>query len=384
MGGGRGLRCLAFTLVELLVVIAIIGVLIALLLPAIQAAREAARRAQCVNHLKQIGVAVHNFHDTVGGLPPLNLAPYRQVTFWFLILPFLEQQQSYARIDGLTNSLGTTIENPAAGRAADNPDNLSPNLPGNDLEERREFVVSLAKIPVYYCPTRRSATGKLTNSARHTPRGNGDCDVPTAWDQFHYGPPSDYAVTSMCLANANDAYNGGSIQFTFGMPADDGVLADWLARDRSAFRMVLRPASITTANGNHNDATVKIWSVRDTMAWWADGASNQLIVGEKYMYFHEIYNSIHDATWIYSHGDIESGTVRGFHASWYPFARSAIWENTGNQCNNAQRRFGSWHPGACNFVLGDGAVRSIPPTTSTGLIMQPLCHVNDGVSVAIP
>jgi prepilin-type N-terminal cleavage/methylation domain-containing protein/prepilin-type processing-associated H-X9-DG protein len=59
-----------FTLIELLVVIAIIAVLIALLLPAVQAAREAARRAQCVNQLKQIGLAVHNYHSTNDGLPP--------------------------------------------------------------------------------------------------------------------------------------------------------------------------------------------------------------------------------------------------------------------------------------------------------------------------
>jgi prepilin-type N-terminal cleavage/methylation domain-containing protein/prepilin-type processing-associated H-X9-DG protein len=68
-GGESAMRRRGFTLIELLVVIAIIAVLIALLLPAVQAAREAARRAACVNNMKQIGVALHNYHDVVGSFP---------------------------------------------------------------------------------------------------------------------------------------------------------------------------------------------------------------------------------------------------------------------------------------------------------------------------
>jgi prepilin-type N-terminal cleavage/methylation domain-containing protein/prepilin-type processing-associated H-X9-DG protein len=86
-----------FTLIELLVVVAIIAVLVALLLPAVQQAREAARRSQCRNNLKQIGLALHNYHDTFGVFP--FAAVNRHNSFFLAILPFLEQDAILRRYD---------------------------------------------------------------------------------------------------------------------------------------------------------------------------------------------------------------------------------------------------------------------------------------------
>jgi prepilin-type N-terminal cleavage/methylation domain-containing protein/prepilin-type processing-associated H-X9-DG protein len=121
-----------FTLIELLVVIAIIAVLIALLLPAVQAAREAARRAQCVNNLKQIGLALHNYHQTndrfpIGGAnnqcqPSSGQSCYSVGSSWqgvssvAMMLPFMEQQALYNSINfqiyacGEVNNLNTTAK----------------------------------------------------------------------------------------------------------------------------------------------------------------------------------------------------------------------------------------------------------------------------------
>jgi len=89
-----------FTLVELLVVIAIIGVLIALLLPAVQQAREAARRMTCSNQFKQIGIALHNYHDTFGSLPP-GIVTSNQTCWLTHILPQIEQSALYDQIDAV-------------------------------------------------------------------------------------------------------------------------------------------------------------------------------------------------------------------------------------------------------------------------------------------
>jgi prepilin-type N-terminal cleavage/methylation domain-containing protein/prepilin-type processing-associated H-X9-DG protein len=88
-------RTRGFTLIELLVVIAIIAVLIALLLPAVQAAREAARRIQCVNNIKQLGLGMHNHHDSRGTLPWGGQSSPSQ-TWTFLVLPYLEQVPMYS------------------------------------------------------------------------------------------------------------------------------------------------------------------------------------------------------------------------------------------------------------------------------------------------
>ena len=91
----------AFTLVELLVVIAIIGVLVALLLPAVQAAREAARRMKCQNHLKQIGLALHNYEDTFKTFPhgTNSCCSPRNDNWIIMLFPFLEMKNLYDAMD---------------------------------------------------------------------------------------------------------------------------------------------------------------------------------------------------------------------------------------------------------------------------------------------
>ncbi|MFG0334575.1 MAG: DUF1559 domain-containing protein [Maioricimonas sp. JB049] len=134
-----------FTLIELLVVIAIIAVLVALLLPAVQQAREAARRSQCKNNLKQIGLALHNYHDAFETLPPgyvdqgdvLTRAGRGNWTWSAMLLPFLDQTPLYRILDVGDTTLSTALMEPDARDAMRRqiPVFVCPSDPGPELND---------------------------------------------------------------------------------------------------------------------------------------------------------------------------------------------------------------------------------------------------------
>lgn len=199
-----------FTLIELLVVIAIIALLIALLLPAVQQAREAARRGQCKNNLKQIALAIQNFHDAKGTLPSSRLGP--QHASWFVqILPYLDQTPLYKQW----------------------------NL--NETYYLQKPSVITTSVPGYYCPSRRtpmlskqfevSSTG-LPDTLEH-PGALGDY---AANGGAHVDPIVDNPLCQGAMCQAQSQLSGSQIvstQSRTGMrDLKDGTSHVFLAGDK--------------------------------------------------------------------------------------------------------------------------------------------------------
>ena len=220
-----------FTLVELLVVIAIIGILIALLLPAVQAAREAARRSQCTNNLKQIGLGLHNYHDTYKTFPPSyvnnNPAPNPEVRWgWgMLILPFIEQESLFDKID--PNRWGG-----GGGTAVHRPD---------DTNGLRTFLAS------YQCPSDPEWPGNGLNP--NFSEGN---------NANYRMAASNYVINESVAShkNADDAHNMAQIKdgtsstmFVGERDHSNNVGAVWPGRARSTAAVGFRSTWRINLNG---------------------------------------------------------------------------------------------------------------------------------------
>jgi prepilin-type N-terminal cleavage/methylation domain-containing protein/prepilin-type processing-associated H-X9-DG protein len=298
----------AFTLIELLVVIAIIGVLIGLLLPAVQKVREAANRMSCANNLKQLGLAVHNYHDSYQWLPPAALGGDGEVSWAVLVLPYIEQDNFYRQWD-LTLRY-TYFRHPAS-------------------------VVG-TQVKIYYCPSRRSP-----------PQLSVTGDTLPPWGGSH-GALGDYAANGgNTTAVWDDPRNGGGVLLyadtTFG-PND--TVAGW--RSLTAFKDV------------------------------TDGLSNTLLIGEKHVQVIGWGQQEAGDNSIYNGDDIRAIVRVAGRQTPGPIDRPLASSPTDGY--RPDERFGSYHPGGCQFVLCDGSVRMIPNTVDIETLTR-LAVRNDGLPV---
>lgn len=301
-----------FTLVELLVVIAIIGVLIALLLPAVQQAREAARRIQCTNHQKQLGLALHNYHDTYGKLPynavPQSSSGARQrgPSWLTRLLPFMEQSAAYDQFEFTGD---WTMQ-----------DGPSPNA----------AILGQLRVPGYNCPSSPLPTLETQST-------NADGDV-------------ELQVTN--YVGITGSYYVGGTTGTVSTSPQDSSYGD------SVYNGMIVPV-------NGKSKAIGLESV-------TDGTSNTMMVSEQSDYF---YNASGTKISRRSSGHAGRTWANGGGAgSWtsnvttvrYPIATEG---GTGNAQNyNVNVALVSAHPGGVLGTLGDASVRFIPETVDFAVL----------------
>ena len=369
-----------FTLVELLVVIAIIGILIALLLPAVQAAREAARRMQCTNNLKQIGLAVHNFHDARKGLPPacigsgggsdgteLYYARTNRASIWPLLYPYIEQQALY---DSFTNANydGRTGFNVRFSNKWWWDDVNGLGSVGRNQHSSLSMVV---------CPSRR---------APGTPADSGSRDNEHGGETTSSGPAGDYAVVLHYYLPTSHP------TCIWHMGSGDSMM---IGAQYGAFREATLSAMLN--NGAVGDGNS--WQPRDSFSRWADGTSNQIVFGEKHIPVGYIGKcSVTDGDGhprtqgdcsILTNG--ENRQIATFRAvrivdqyhTQDQDRRFGIVSSKDMDLHNLRPTFGSAHTGTCNFLVGDGSVHGLSTTISVDVLSW-LGHCSDGNAVAIP
>jgi prepilin-type N-terminal cleavage/methylation domain-containing protein len=208
-----------FTLIELLVVIAIIAILIALLLPAVQQAREAARRTQCRNNLKQIGLALHNYHD-VANTFPMGMSGWPgtvEGALWgwgVFVLPYLDQSPMYNSIAQSPGGTSPHYNSPASGFSAV----MTSFIPQNALLQ--------TQIPVFRCPSDSGTAtvvipiGGLNGSARANTYTFGRSNYPgvmgSTWTQSGGLLVSDGAFAESSKIGLRDFIDGTSNTFLIG------------------------------------------------------------------------------------------------------------------------------------------------------------------------
>jgi prepilin-type processing-associated H-X9-DG protein len=200
-------------LIELLVVIAIIAILIGLLLPAVQKVREAAARSQCQNNLKQLGLAMHNFHDVYSKLPFGRSGGRPQSVSWAVfVLPYIEQGPLWNLFTTPISNGGGTYTMYYPGSEDGNTSNL--NIPMNYIDRSQFQATGALTVPVkiFNCPSRRNAPSESVNGGSNYGNEQGIC--------------SDYAV---CYGDSSWNDGAFSVNKNYGIGVSFAGITDGLS-----------------------------------------------------------------------------------------------------------------------------------------------------------